>query len=105
MSLDIMHLDNNINGALDKIAEQMIGSVNSASHCKIVQDAFRPFGAKVRIALDDVVSKDMIVVTGEYASWRQRQNIEVYLTYKPGSKRVLVTKKVWKQLRLMPIAL
>jgi len=99
MSLDIMHLANTINRALDKIADQMIGSVNSASHCKLVQDAFRPFKAKIRVALDDVVSKDMIVVTGAYAPWRKRQNIEVYLNYKPGSKRVLVTKDVWKQLR------
>lgn len=94
-----MHLANTINRALDKIADQIIGSVNSASHCKLVQEVFRPFGAKVIVALDDVVSKDMIIVTGAYAPWRKRQNIEVYLNYKPGSKRVIVTKDVWKQLR------
>ena len=94
-----MHLANKVNAVLDKIADQMIGSVNSASHCKIVQDAFRPFGAKVTVALDDNVSRDMIIVTGAYAPWRQRQSIEVYLTYRPGSKRVLVTKKMWKTLR------
>jgi hypothetical protein len=99
MNLDIMHLVNKVNAALDKIAEQIIGSVNSASHCKLVQDAFRPFGAKVHVALDDMISKDMIVVTGAYAPWRQRQNIEVYLTYRPGSKRILVTKNMWNQLR------
>jgi len=99
MNLDIMHLVNKVNAALDKIADQMIGMVNSASHCKLVQDAFRPFGAKVTVALDDIVSEDMIIVTGAYAPWRQRQNIEVYLTYGPGSKRVLITKDVWKQLR------
>jgi len=99
MSLDIMHLANTINRALDNITEQMIGSVNSAYHCKIIQDAFRPFGAKVAVALDDGVSEDMIIVTGAYASWRQRQNIEVYLTYRPGYKRVLVTENMWKTLR------
>ena len=99
MNLEIMHLVNKVNAALDKIADQIIGSVNSASHCKIIQDAFRPFGAKVTVAIDDMVSKDMIVVTGAYAPWRQRQNIEVYLTYKPSEKRVLITKKIWKKLR------
>ena len=99
MGLDIMHLANKVNAALDKIADQMIGSVNSAFHCKLVQDAFRPFGVKVRSVLDDIVSKDMIIITGEYSPWRQRQSIEVYLTYKPGSKRVLVTEKVWRKLR------
>ena len=99
MTLDIMYLAHKVNAVLDKIADQMIGSVNSASHCKIVQDAFRPFGAKVVIALDDMVSKDMIIVTGAYAPWRHRQSIEVYLTYKPGSKRIRITKTMWNQLR------
>ena len=99
MNLDIMHLASKVNIALDKISNQMIGSVNSASHCKLVQDAFRPFGAKVHVALDDMISKDMIVVTGAYSPWRQRQSIEVYLTYKPDSKRVLITKSIWNQLK------
>ena len=94
-----MHLANKINESLDKIADRLIGSVNSATHCKIVQDAFRQYGAKVQVVVDDNVSDNMIVVMGEYLPWRTRQNIGVLLTYSPGSKRIPITEKVWKTLK------
>ena len=99
MILKKMHLANKINGSLDNIADRLIGSVNSATHCKIVQDAFRPFGAKVQVVLDDSVSDNMIVVMGEYLPWRSRQNIGILLTYSPGSKRIPITEDVWKTLK------
>ena len=96
-----MHLESKINEALDSISEHMIGSVNSASHRDLVQNAFRGFGVKVKVNTDDAVSKDkdMIIVTGEYSPWKVRQSIEVLLNYAPGGRRIKITKKIWKTLR------
>jgi hypothetical protein len=94
-----MHLESKIIESLDNISDRIVGSVNSATHCKLVQGAFRQFGAKVRVALDHNISDDAILVTGEYSPWRTRQNIEVYLTYNSGAKRLPITKKIWKVLK------
>ena len=94
-----MKFADNINEALDSIADSIIGTANSATHRKIVQRIFRQYNAKVLVAVDDNVSEDMIVVTGQYLPWRIRQNIEIFLTYAPNSKRVSVSKKVWKTLK------
>ena len=96
-----MKLAPKINKALDDIADQMIGSSNSATHRKLIQDAFRQFSVKVYVAVDEAVSKkkDMVVVTGAYSPWRVRQNIEIVLNYAPAGRRVKLTKKLWKALR------
>ena len=96
-----MHLELKINEALDEIADQIIGLVNSSSHRKLIQDAFRQFGVKIKGDIDDAVSKDkdMIIITGEYSPWKVRQNIELVLNYAPGGRRIKMTKKVWKNLR------
>ena len=94
-----MKLAKNINEALDSIADSMIGTANSASHRKIVQRVFRKYNAKVLVAVDDNVSEDMIVVTGQHLPWRIRQNIEIFLTYSIQSKRVRITSKMWKTLK------
>lgn len=94
-----MKLAKNINAALDSIADSMIGTANSASHRKIVQRVFRKYNAKVLVAVDDNVSENMIVVTGQHLPWRIRQNIEIFLTYSVQSKRVRITSKMWKTLK------
>ena len=94
-----MKLAKSINESLDTIADSMIGKANSASHRKIVQSIFRKYNAKVLVAVDDNVSEDMIVVTGQYLPWRIRQNIEIFLTYPVQSKRVQITQKMWKTLK------
>ena len=96
-----MKLAPRINKALDDVADQLIGTTNSATHHKLIQKIFRQFSAKVFVAVDDAVSKDkdMIIVTGAYSPWKTRQNIEIVLTYAPGKKRILITKKIWKALR------
>lgn len=96
-----MQFEPKINEALDKIADQIIGKVNSSSHQKLVQDAFRQFGVKIEVAVNDAVSKDkdMIVVTGAHSSWKVRQSIELFLNYAPGGKRIKITNKFWKIFR------
>jgi len=94
-----MYLAPKINKSLDNIADQMVGSVNSAIHHKLVQDAFRQFGAKVDVIEDTHVSRGMIVVTGMHSPWKIRQNIELFLTYSPGGKRIKMTSELWKTLK------
>ena len=88
-----MKLASKINKALDKIADQMIGSSNSATHRKLVQSAFRQFSVRVYVAVDDAISKDkdMVIVTGAYSPWKVRQNIEIALNYAPTKKRIKIT--------------
>ena len=88
-----------IERALDKITPKIIGKVNSAVHGKIIQEAFKPFGVKVKISKDDLVATDMIVVTGQISQWKVRQSIEVFLNYNPKTLRIELTESIWKQLR------
>lgn len=88
-----------IESALDGATSLIVGKINSSSHCEIIQNIFRPYGAKVRIATDDLVTPGTIVVTGQNAQWKVRQSIEIYLAYHPKARRVLVTESLWKQLK------
>jgi len=94
-----MKLGGQVEAALDKIAYQIVGKTNSASHCKIIQQCFRPFGVKVEVVFDDLVPKNTIIITGAHSPWRVRQKIEIFLNYNSDSRRCRITKAKWNNLR------